>query len=351
MSRPHVSLIIPVHNAEPFLDRCLDSAAAQTEPQLEIICVDDASTDASGSMLDARANQDSRFRIVHRTANGGESAARNQGVALARGEYLAFLDHDDMLEPDACRLLYQAARKTNADIAKGRVKTIDYNGRATLSSLQLQHDICTKSRFYFTYNWWSALYRSSLVQGHLLFAEGYLLGADILFLTEALIAASNITCVDDLVYTYFHWPDSGDSHVLTLEKIKSVLAMRRLSIERLHEAGIDSSDPDGYRHKIWGSFMYGIDLINHRCADEESRLLCCDYLFAIKQCHRYPEALLDWLKNNMPALFHFFFNDLQTDLFHIIQERQTLFHLTTQHNIIDKLRCTIAYTLKKHSHT
>lgn len=71
--RPHVSLIIPVHNAEPFLTRCLDSAAAQTEPELEIICVDDASTDASGAMLEERAKRDRRFRVVHRAVNGGES--------------------------------------------------------------------------------------------------------------------------------------------------------------------------------------------------------------------------------------------------------------------------------------
>lgn len=346
MSRPHVSLIIPVHNAEPFLTRCLDSAAAQTEPQLEIICVDDASTDASGAMLDARASQDSRFRVVHRGVNGGESAARNLGVSLARGEYLAFLDHDDMLEPDACRLLYQAAREANADIVKGRVKTIDYDGQPTLSSLQLHTDICSKSRFYFADNWWSALYRASMVQGRLRFANAYPLGGDMLFLTEALIAASTIICVDDLVYTHFLLPDSGASRVLTPEKIRSTISTRLLIIERLHTAHIDITDPEGYRYKVLYCFMNGIDLLRNRCIDGESHLYCCDYLFTVKKLHRHPEAFLEEL--NKTNLFPIFSSDGQEELQRIVQEYGAVYTELTIPNLnFTKLRSAAARRLTR----
>lgn len=322
--RPHVSLIIPVHNAEPFLDRCLDSAAAQTEPGLEIICVDDASTDASGAMLDARAAADSRFRVVHRPVNGGESAARNHGVALAQGEYLAFLDHDDMLEPNACRLLYAAARESDADIVRGRVRTVDYEGKASLSPLQLHRDICDISRFYFTVDWWSAIYRASLVQGKLGFDESYLLGGDMIFLTEALIASSKVCCLDDVVYTHFLLPDSGASRTLSQEKIRSTIASRLHIIELLHEAHIDQTEKAGYLYKVWQCFENGFNMLYTRCTDSESRVLCCDYLYSIKNMHRYPQTFLETIKEAKEFFFPLFEKDGQRFLRNIIKTHEDL---------------------------
>lgn len=316
--RPHVSLIIPIHNAEPFLERCLDSAAAQTEPELEIICVDDASTDASGAMLEERARRDRRFRVVHRAINGGESAARNEGVALARGEYLAFLDHDDMLEPDACGLLYRAARDANADIAKGRVKTIGHDGKSTLSSLQLQKDICDISKFYFNGDWWSAVYHARLVRGALLFAEEYPLGGDILFLTQALMAATQITCVDDLVYTHFLHSKNGDSRLLSLEKVRSTFGVRLRIIELLDGMNLNIVDKHGYLYRMWQSFALGVDILYNRCTDEESRKVCCDYLFAVKNMHRYPGEFFEYLEKNMEDIFPLFVEDCQKILRNLV---------------------------------
>lgn len=322
--RPHVSLIIPVHNAEPFLDRCLASAAAQTGLELEIICVDDASTDRSPAMLDARAAADSRFRVVHRPVNGGESAARNHGVALARGDYLAFLDHDDMLEPDACRKLYQAAKAADADIVRGRVKTVDYEGHASLSPLQLHRDICDISRFYFTGDWWSAIYRASLVQGKVSFAEEFILGADTIFLTETLIAASKVTCIDDLVYTHFSRPDSGDSRTLPPDRLRSTIAARLRIAELLHRANIDGKEKKGYLHKMWQSFEGGLDLLSHRCTDSESRALCCDFLYSIKNMHRYPQEFFATLEDAHEFFFPLFIKDGQRFLRNIVMAHENL---------------------------
>lgn len=317
--RPHVSLIIPVHNAEPFLDRCLESAAAQTEPGLEIICVDDASTDASPAMLDARAAADSRFRVVHRPVNGGESAARNHGVALAQGEYLAFLDHDDMLEPDACRLLYAAAQETGADIVRGRVRTIDYEGHASLSPLQLHSEIRNISRFYFNGDWWSAIYRTSLVQGKLRFDEGYPLGGDMVFLTQALIATPRVACIDDLVYTHFMHPDSGDSHTLSPEKIRSTIASRMHIMDLLHAAHIDDNDKAGYLYRAWHCFEVGFFFMEKRCKDGESRAIWCDYLYAIKKLHKYPLDFFATLNEKREFFFPFFQNEWHKYLRNIVK--------------------------------
>lgn len=315
----NISLIIPVHNAEPFLERCLDSAMAQADPQLEILCINDASTDASRDILDAYASRDPRIRVVHREVNGGESAARNHGLSLARGEYLAFLDHDDMLEPDALRVLYQAARASGSDIVRGRVKTVDYEGKASLSPLQLHADICNLSRFYFHVDWWSAIYRANLVQGHISFSEEYPLGGDMLFLTEALLATSRISCIDDLVYTHILYPESGASLILSPEKIRSTIASRLRIIELLHKSRIDVVDAPGYDYKLDSVFHNGVHLLTARCADTASRLACCDFLFAIKALHRHPEAFLESLRKNSPQLYAIFAHDASDALRHIIK--------------------------------
>ena len=319
-----ISLIIPVYNAEPFLERCLDSAIAQTEPQLEILCINDASTDASRDILDAYASRDRRIRVIHREANGGESAARNQGLALARGEYLAFLDHDDTLEPDALRVLYEAARASGSDIVRGRVKTVDYEGKASLTPLQLQADICNLSRFYFYNEWWSAIYRASLVQGHISFPEEYPLGGDLLFLTEALLATSRVSCVDDLVYTHFSSPNSGDSLILSPEKVRSTIASRLRIIELLHKSEIDVVDAPGYDYKLDQIFHFGVHLLAERCADTASRMACCDFLFTIKTLHRHPDMFLESLRKKSPQLHAIFAHNDSDSLHHIIKTHTNL---------------------------
>ena len=102
---PLISVIIPVHNVERFLRRCLDSVLGQTYKNLEIILVDDGSTDGSGKICDEYAANDNRVWVFH-NANQGVSAARNCGLDNATGEYIAFVDSDDYIEPDMIERLY-----------------------------------------------------------------------------------------------------------------------------------------------------------------------------------------------------------------------------------------------------
>lgn len=95
-----VSVIVPVYNVEPFLRQCLDSIIGQTYPNLEIILVDDGSTDNSGRICDEYGLADDRIKVVHK-ANGGLSSARNSGLSIANGDYIAFVDSDDWLDLNA----------------------------------------------------------------------------------------------------------------------------------------------------------------------------------------------------------------------------------------------------------
>ena len=108
------SIIVAVYNAEPYLEKCLDSIRAQTCGDYEVICVNDGSTDGSWDILQARAFADARIRVVDK-ANGGPSSARNDGIRLAQGDYLCFLDADDALEPIALERIGQALENFEFD--------------------------------------------------------------------------------------------------------------------------------------------------------------------------------------------------------------------------------------------
>lgn len=113
---PKVSVIIPVYNVEEYLRQALDSVVNQTLEDLEIICVDDCSTDNSLDILKEYASKDSRFKIYQQKENQGQGVARNIALDMATGEYIAFLDPDDWIEPNMYEEMYKMARINNAHI-------------------------------------------------------------------------------------------------------------------------------------------------------------------------------------------------------------------------------------------
>lgn len=112
-----ISIIVPVYNVEPYLRKCLDSILAQTYRKLEILLVDDGSTDDGGKICDEYSHMDSRIRVFH-TENRGLSAARNLGLDHFAGDYVGFVDPDDWIEPDMYEVLIQKAEETGSDIVE-----------------------------------------------------------------------------------------------------------------------------------------------------------------------------------------------------------------------------------------
>ena len=104
-----VSIILPVYNVEKYLSACLDSLLAQTLEEIEIVAVNDGSTDGSLQILQAYQSLNPEKLFIFSTENHGVSRARNYGFAHSHGEYVWFVDSDDFVEPDACRLLYEKA--------------------------------------------------------------------------------------------------------------------------------------------------------------------------------------------------------------------------------------------------
>ena len=116
MTKPKVSIVVPVYNTEKYLKRCLDSIVKQTLKEIEIVIVDDGSKEACALLCDELSRTDSRIKVVHKQ-NGGLGFARNTGLEASTGEYIGFVDSDDYIEPLMYEKLYNSAVKYNADLA------------------------------------------------------------------------------------------------------------------------------------------------------------------------------------------------------------------------------------------
>ena len=113
-----VSVIVPVFNTEKYLEKCLNSLINQTLQDIEIICINDGSTDKSADIIKKFANKDSRFKLINHEPNK-QGAARNTGMKIAKGEYIGFVDSDDWVDLEYYEKLYNAAKRHNFDIALG----------------------------------------------------------------------------------------------------------------------------------------------------------------------------------------------------------------------------------------
>lgn len=118
---PEISVIVPVYKVQEFLPACLASLTGQTFRDFELILVDDGSPDECGALCDAWAGRDGRIRVIHKQ-NGGLSSARNAGLEIARGRYIAFVDSDDLVTADYLETLYNAIIREKADMAIGAVE-------------------------------------------------------------------------------------------------------------------------------------------------------------------------------------------------------------------------------------
>lgn len=122
-----VSVVIPVYNVENYLEKCINSVISQTEKDIDIVLVDDGSTDNSPNICDKFATSDSRINVIHKK-NGGPSSARNEGIKAAKSEYIMFLDSDDYFENETIELAYSKACEVNADMVVFPIHSVDESG-------------------------------------------------------------------------------------------------------------------------------------------------------------------------------------------------------------------------------
>lgn len=246
-----ISVIIPVYNTEQYLEKCLLSVLQQTYTDLEIICIDDGSTDKSGKIIDDFSERDHRIIAIHQQ-NAGESAARNIGIKNAKGNYIAFMDCDDWIEPNMYENLVSALESTDADMAiSGWYKDYgDYKETAdnlkpveqpVFERNQLMRYVYERDSYRaFAYIWDKLYRRELLVDGdgkQILFDETLPLGGDVLFLARLVLNTQKAVYIDKAFYHYIQRPDSG-SHLQDFEKRKYGLKAYEMVIEFFEKANV-----------------------------------------------------------------------------------------------------------------
>jgi len=220
---PRVSVIVPVYQAEKYLRKCVESVRKQTFPDWELLLIDDGSPDDSGAICDACAAEDSRIRVIHRKKNGGVSAARNDGLTAAKGEYLAFLDVDDRYEYRMLEKMLEELDRTGADSAACAHLNLWADGTK-------QPELCLPAGVYegeelrekivypllgdrlkqpvFNGFIWRYVYSSDVLRrNHITFQGAYL--EDELFLMEYFCCAKKLAVTEEPLYRYFHNPSSA----------------------------------------------------------------------------------------------------------------------------------------------
>lgn len=242
MSELLVSIIIPVYNTEKFVGRAIESAMNQSHSSIEIILVDDGSSDRSGVICDEYAAKDNRIKVFHQP-NHGVSAARNKGLEEASGDYIQFMDSDDEIASQMTAALLHSIHSTNSDVAicgYADVGTVNerysieakvYEGKDFLRMSYIQHDlarIVSSSCF--------MLFKMEIIDRYgLRFDESWALGEDGLFTQSYLMKTAAVNTVDQIYY-YHHIYDLSQRMNTVSFFVPDIYELRLEYFERLYES-------------------------------------------------------------------------------------------------------------------
>jgi len=225
MQNELISVIVPVYNAEAFLELCVRSILAQTYRNLEIILVNDGSQDRSGELCDMLAKEDNRIKVIHKS-NVGVCGARNAGLDVAQGEFVTFVDHDDYIEANMYEYMYNQAIESSADIcisgacfhADGVIRTVRIPHNKTYTPATFIETYLDNYRYFLPFFLlWNKLIRNSLLQSEkggtasksVRFREDVLAGEDCCFVADCLNSTSCssppiITTIDAPLYNHIY---------------------------------------------------------------------------------------------------------------------------------------------------
>jgi CDP-glycerol glycerophosphotransferase len=282
---PRISVIVPIYNVERYLAESLESAAGQTISDLEVIMVDDGSTDGSAAIAEGFAARDSRFRLLTQP-NGGLSKARNTGIDAASGEYLAFLDSDDLLPLDAYERLLGAIEQTGSDFATGNVHRLSAWGTAqarflerTFAETRLATHVTRFRPLLADRTAWNKLFKRSFWDANgFRFPEGRV-HEDIPVILPAHFLARSVDVLSEPVYHY-RMREDGVLSITQRRLEHGVLRDRLAAIEEvdafLAEHAFDEAR-HWYEQSVFADDLrYHLNLLDK--ADPEYRELFCEHV-------------------------------------------------------------------------
>lgn len=231
---PKISVIVPVYQAEKYLSECINSILKQTLFEFELIIINDGSTDNSGKICNELAHKDSRIKVIHKN-NRGPSSARNSGIREAKGNYIGFVDSDDVIEKNMFRELYDLAVKEDADIVACGYKEINfisgirkkftkpYGNERILEGIKIKEkfeELLLENHILGYPSMCNKLYKKSFIHNnHLLIKENIKVAEDQCFNTEAFLKANKICSIP---FPFYNYRRINERSIMNTEKIKSL---------------------------------------------------------------------------------------------------------------------------------
>ena len=206
-----VSIIVPVYNTEKYIERCVSSLRSQTYTNIEIILVDDGSTDASPALCDKYAQSDSRIKSIHKK-NGGVSSARNLGFENCSGDYISYVDSDDYVHPQFIEILYKGCRDSKSNISQCNSRFVKQNKKMGKQFVSSNNPIeiitwdtavvrCVKGKYKLSYNIsCTKMFSRELIQ-HIRYAD-MVNAEDVRFCHEAFFASDKVAIINLTLYYY-----------------------------------------------------------------------------------------------------------------------------------------------------
>lgn len=261
---PMVSIIVPIHNAEKYLNRCIDSILEQEWKDFELILADDGSEDASGEICDGYAAQDTRVRVIHK-ANSGVSDTRNQAISIAEGTFLQFIDSDDWITPDATRRMVEAAESSQADLVIGNFYRVSGNRVAKKGAIEeegllgreefAENMMENPADFYYGVLW-NKLYRRSIVKKHgLRMNENISWCEDFLFNLEYCCYVKNCYILQTPIYYYVKRKGSLASQGMNMPKVIRMKMGAFEYYDQLYKNVWSEEEYERRRHELYRFFV------------------------------------------------------------------------------------------------
>ncbi|MDB5162506.1 MAG: putative glycosyltransferase [Candidatus Saccharibacteria bacterium] len=245
-----ISVIVPVFNTEEYLARCIDSILNQTYTNLDVILIDDGSTDKSGDICDQYATKDSRVRVIH-GINRGVSHARNIGINIARGEYISFVDADDVIASGYFEMLHRILKDNNSDISTSGTMTVydlklmDTTATDHSQAVDIMSGVqATKSMLYqnkLSNSPFAKLYSKKLFDT-IKFNENLVIAEDLDLNYQLILRANTVAVNLARNYFYFQRPGSAMQSTFSLKRTDGLTVAKRLmSHSKLHYPAIVNS--------------------------------------------------------------------------------------------------------------
>ena len=289
-TKPNISVVVPIYNVEPYLRRCVDSLLQQSYSDFELILVDDGSPDNCGAICDDYAATDPRVQVVHK-ANGGLSDARNAGLTIAQGEYIAFVDSDDWVSKDYLERLLAALLDTGADICECDV--FRTSGEETISAQGIPAVFNTEEALEqliydgtFHQHVWNKLYRRTVI-ADILFPKGKT-NEDEFWTYRVFGNAKTVAKISDILYFYFQRSGSIMGETYSLKRLDALEA----KLQR--QTYIDTAFPQlslQAKMNLFGSCIYAGQMsLVHLSKDqlpsakEKINAILCQYDISLKEC-------------------------------------------------------------------